>query len=151
MNFASNRLAMLKSVHFASWANVKLLNLQDNNLTSIGAYAKLEEPPLLKPALRHAHSGGAGPHRPRAPQESHRQRTRRLLCGDTGLERFSVWGTAHCSARVAPRCSKLIGVQAQSKVDLPEGRGPPARDALRAGHAGHRATPLAQRCARAST
>ena len=41
VNFAANRLAMLKDAHFISWSKVTILNLNDNNLTVLGSLAPL--------------------------------------------------------------------------------------------------------------
>lgn len=46
VNLAANKLAKLGDVHFASWVNVTILNLNDNNLMAMGSLApmgKLEE------------------------------------------------------------------------------------------------------------
>lgn len=41
VNLAANKLAVLKDLHFAKWSKVTILNLNDNNLTSMGSLAPL--------------------------------------------------------------------------------------------------------------
>jgi len=125
VNFAANRLAMLKEVHFASWAKVTVLNLNDNNLTSMGSLAplvaleelriygnQLTELPLLgdKPELKiyesHKNQLADGP-------EDYFSKT-------PALERLSIWGNklTKLPSSLATACPKLVGVQAHENPNL---------------------------------
>ena len=127
VNLAANKLAMLKDVHFASWANVQILNLNDNNLSAIGSLApcvKLEELRIYANQLTALPTLAAS-----APElkifEAHKNRITSEGAPDDyfkatpALERLSIWGNALASLPASlTSCSKLVGVQAQSNPDL---------------------------------
>ena len=41
VNVSANKLMMLTDAHFSSWARVTTLNLNDNNLSSMGSFAPM--------------------------------------------------------------------------------------------------------------
>jgi len=133
VNLAANKLAMLKDAIFASWSKVTVLNINDNNLSSVGSLAPLvaleelrlygnqlsavptlgEQMPALKIFEIHKN-------RLADPPDSYFNAT-------PALERLSIWGnllttlpTSLCGL------SQLVGVQAQSNpiTSLPEGPWP---------------------------
>lgn len=125
VNLAANKLAMLKDVHFASWANVQILNLNDNNLSAVGSLApcvKLEEVRMYGNQLTALPTLPAS-----APElkifEIHKNRIAEApddyFKSTPALERLSIWGNALTALPSSlTSCSKLVGVQAQSNPDL---------------------------------
>ena len=127
VNFAANRLAMLKDAHFASWSKVSILNLNDNNLSSIGSLA----PMLCLEELRlYGNQLSALPTLPvSAPKlsilEVHKNRIDSAGAPDDyfeatpALTRVSLWGNQLSALPSSlATCAGLVGVQAHANPQL---------------------------------
>jgi len=139
VNFAANKLAMLKDNHFTSWANVTILSLNDNNLGSIGSLAplaKLEELRLFANNLEAMPTLSSHPDL--KVFEIHKNRIKDMaddyFKATPGLERLSIWGNA--LTKLPPSltgCGALVGVQAYGNPDLatlPDGPWPATLETL---------------------
>ena len=142
VNFAANKLAMLRDVHFASWANVKVLNLNDNNLSAIGSLAPLVR---LEELRLFANQLSALPALPTsAPKltvyEIHKNRITTegapdgYFAATPNLEGLQIWSnllTALPSSITS--CAKLARLQAQQNPELralPDGPWPASLETL---------------------
>jgi len=126
VNFAANKLVMLKDVHFASWSKVTVLNLNDNNLASIGSLAPLTQLEELRifanqltamPALASPELKILEVHKNRitAIEDDYFEKI-------PALERLSIWANQIPKLPSLVKCTKLLGVQAQTNPlkDIPD-------------------------------
>ena len=124
VNFAANKLAMLKDVNFASWGNVTILSLNDNNLGSIGSLAplvKLEELRLFANNLEAMPTLNSHPDL--KVFEIHKNRVKEVaddyFKATPALERLSIWGNQLTALPTSlTGCASLVGVQAYSNPEL---------------------------------
>lgn len=139
-NAAANKLAMLKDVHFASWGNVQILSLNDNNLTMLGSLAplvKLEELRLFGNQLTAMPTLGAS-HPELKIFEIHKNNIADpaddYFAATPALERLSVWKNQLTTLPSSlTKCSSLVGVQAQENpalATLPDGPWPAGLETL---------------------
>jgi len=138
VNFAANKLAMIKDPVFASWTKVSVLNLNDNNLSSVGTFAPmiaLEEVRLYGNQLSAMPTLGSYPelkifevhkNRIEAPDDNYFDAT-------PALERVSLWGNQLAKLPTSlTKCSNLVGVQAHQNplTALPDGPWPATLETL---------------------
>jgi len=140
VNFAANKLAMLKDAHFTGWSKVKVLNLNDNNLSSIGSLAPLV---ALTELRIFANQLSALPTLAASADdltiyEAHKNRVDKIDDGyftsTPALERLSLWANALTSLPSSlTKCAKLVGVQVHENkqlASLPEGPWPKSLETL---------------------
>ena len=139
VNFAANKLAMLKDTHFASWSKVTVLNLNDNNLATLGSFAPLV---ALEELRLYGNQLTALPTLPSDCPirilEAHKNRLADLsddyFAATPALERLSIWGNQLTTLpNSLTKCASLVGVQCQTNPELkclPEGPWPATLETL---------------------
>ena len=140
VNMAANKLAMLKDPVFKNWSKVEVLNLNDNNLSSMGSFAPMV---ALKEVRIYGNQLGALPtlaasHPELEIFEAHKNRIEVIedsfFLAVPALKRLSMWGN---QLKTVPdsilKCSTLVGVQLQTNPDLasiPQGTWPSTLETL---------------------
>ena len=125
VNFAANKLAMLKDVHFAGWGKVTVLNLNDNNLSRMGSLApmlslqelriygnQLEALPTLAASMPDLKIFECHKNRIEAAADDYFKAT-------PALESLSIWANQLTSLPSSlSGCTKLLRVQAHENKAL---------------------------------
>ena len=132
VNVSANRLMMITDLHFASWTNLRILSLYDNNLVRFGSLApmvRLEELRLNGNNLEDMPTLNSAGHPELKLFEMHKNRISHIdeeyFNALPALQRLSLWGNTLAALPDSLRtsCTALVGLQVHgnSLSGLPSG------------------------------